>query len=709
MATQYWIGDFFVDLSRNQITKDQHQQMLAPKALAVLTVLAEHQGEVVSQDALLDKVWQDTVVTPNTLQRSIAQLRKALGDDSKTQRLIKTHAKQGYSLECEVRWQDQSDNSDAIAEQESVVMIPSVVDLNSNNTKAHKTNAFSFNLKWIPIALVVIASALVGARFLGKPQRSAQMFSQLRSLTATDDKEFDATYTPDGQYIVFHRYLEQLCINKLWAKHIESQQEIQLTLEWTNSEGHSISPDGKQVAFLAKEDCDAQYCYNLMALDFHKALQSPQQPSQILQCKNTALSKPIWLSNDRIALMQRASNRWKLISFSLSQNQSKDLYVLDEGNLIDYAFSMQHDRIAVISIHADRQHYIDMLTPQGDLVSSHVIERPAEIAKYRPLRPNFDPLSEQLVFSTGRQLFTLSFEGKVSKIDLPFADFMMRPFFHPDGKRLLMIKGPYDSDVVRYPLEQLDQAKTVSVADSFERSNHGDDHGMFQPDGDLIAFWSARSGEDQVWLSAGHGPQQLTQFPLDTYIRGFDWAADGDAVLVNANGVLFKVGLDGSQQRYELGHPVLKLFQWHSAQNTALVLLGVEGITKLASCDLNTLAFREIKDGSVNWAQKTADGRLIYKDTLNRFWAPGPAEDQHIEALDGQGKRNEKFLVQGNRIYAINEDHQIWSYDLDTAAFEVLGEVNQDIDYLTDINEDELLMSLKVSAKKEVVELVLGE
>ena len=60
--------------------KKSNRQIIAPKALAVLTYMAENQGRVISYDELLSaKVWPDTVVTPNTLQRSIAQLRKVLG------------------------------------------------------------------------------------------------------------------------------------------------------------------------------------------------------------------------------------------------------------------------------------------------------------------------------------------------------------------------------------------------------------------------------------------------------------------------------------------------------------------------------------------------------------------------------------------------------------------------------------------------------
>ena len=55
MTEQYWIGDFFINLPRNQITHDEHTQALPPKALAVLTYLAKHQGDVVSQEDLLNQ------------------------------------------------------------------------------------------------------------------------------------------------------------------------------------------------------------------------------------------------------------------------------------------------------------------------------------------------------------------------------------------------------------------------------------------------------------------------------------------------------------------------------------------------------------------------------------------------------------------------------------------------------------------------------
>ena len=107
MSKPYWVNDYLVDLSRNQISFQDDDIAIPKKALAVLTVLAENSGKVVSHDMLMDTVWRTSVVAPNTLQRSIAQLRKAFGDDSKQQSMIKTHAKQGYSLEAKVKWLDE--------------------------------------------------------------------------------------------------------------------------------------------------------------------------------------------------------------------------------------------------------------------------------------------------------------------------------------------------------------------------------------------------------------------------------------------------------------------------------------------------------------------------------------------------------------------------------------------------------------------------
>lgn len=715
MTKQYWINDFFIDVSRNQITQKEHPQTIPPKALAVLTYLAEHQGRVVSQDELLDHIWPDTVVTPNTLQRSIALLRKALGDDGKVQTFIKTHAKQGYSLECDVRW--NLDPGPTVTRDEPEDQQP------TNTQEPHRHKPATAPRPGLKLLLALVVVVLLGllTRSHWLPETSSTMrIEHIRSLTATDDKEFDPSYTPDGEHIVFHRYQEKLCVNHLWAKHTDTQNEVRLTKDWGAYGRHSFSADGTELVFLATQACDQPSsqtdCYDLVRLDFQKALKSPQQPEVMLQCQNTTVNKPIWLNNHEVTLLQLVSGRWKLISYSMERNQSTTLFELPDGNILDYAYSPSEDLLAVISIHEDGRHYLEMLKPDGQLLSSHLIERLPEIPPYRPLSPNFAPLNQQLVFSTGRQMFTLSYEGQVNKIDTAFADKVMQPEFHASGKKLLMIKGPYDSDVVQLPLSQLNTDTSdhplnpLSPAFTpFERTNLGENDAQFQPGGDLIAFWSERSGEGQIWISDGQQTRQLTGFPTDNYIRGFDWAHDGQSLLVNVNDTLIQVFLDASTENHTLDFPVLRLYQWDSQHNSVLVMTRKQGVYRFTEYDLNQARIITSHDKPILWGRKTEQGQLIYKDTNGHFWKPGAVEDQRLDRLNHLRSKTKSFVLHDSVIYAIDEDHRLWSYDLMTDTFALLADVGKAVDSITDVNPTHLLFTVQVAAKKEVVELTVGQ
>jgi len=725
MALQYWVGDFFVDLSRNQVTQKTQSQTIAPKALAVLTYLAENQGRVVSYDELFSQVWPDTIVTPNTLQRSIAQLRKVLGEDSKLQSYIKTHAKQGYSLECDVRWHDETESTIPNSSQENIVdeilISAANSDIQTVTNSADRSKPSKPGVRLVSLIFGIIILGFIGYKFLAPTQPSPYFFGELRSLTATDNKEHSGIYSPDGEYIVFNRYSEALCSSSnVWAKSTKTQQEIQLTNNVGLYGSLSFSKDGKKLAFIETENCNKPInqmdCYKLMTLDFEKALLAPQSPKLLMECKNSRIAKSTWLNNNNVALLQKFSDTWQLASYSIEDHKTTVIYSLEDGNLIDYDYSVKDDLFALTSVHNDGHHYIEILKPDGQVLSSHQIEYPKEIIKTRFIYPNFTPTNGQLIFSTGRQLFTLSFEGEITNISLPLDEPMGSPIFHPDGKRMLMIKGIWDSDIATITRSQLTQTsagQTLTKANNhysiIERSILEEDNAIFQPNGELIAYKSRRSGDHQIWITDGSGSQQLSHFPMDSFIYGLDWAADGKSLLVNANGTLTQLTLDSKQKSFPLEYPVVQLFQWDSVNNSALLLIRIKGILKFVEFNLTNSDIRIINDKKVKWALKSESGQLIYSDHMGRFWQPGPAEDQLIEALEGKGAAKQLFKIKGNVVFGINDEFQLWSYDLSEDKFELLGNMPKNIDSITDINQTDILLSIRITAKKEVAELTLRQ
>jgi TolB-like protein/DNA-binding winged helix-turn-helix (wHTH) protein len=82
----------------NAISKDGASDRLEPKAMEVLVCLAEHVGEVVTKEVLLQSVWPDTFVADDALKHYISELRRVFRDDAREPRIIQTIPKRGYRL-----------------------------------------------------------------------------------------------------------------------------------------------------------------------------------------------------------------------------------------------------------------------------------------------------------------------------------------------------------------------------------------------------------------------------------------------------------------------------------------------------------------------------------------------------------------------------------------------------------------------------------
>jgi TolB-like protein/DNA-binding winged helix-turn-helix (wHTH) protein len=80
--------------------------------MRLLLCLAEHAGEVVSIDDLLNQVWPDVTVAPDSVYQAVTSLRRLLGDDPKQPSYIETVPRLGYRMIATVSpWADPSDAS----------------------------------------------------------------------------------------------------------------------------------------------------------------------------------------------------------------------------------------------------------------------------------------------------------------------------------------------------------------------------------------------------------------------------------------------------------------------------------------------------------------------------------------------------------------------------------------------------------------------
>src|SRR5436305_10295939 len=89
-------GHFRLDLTNECLWQGTRAISLRPKAFAVLKLLVERPGLLVTKQQVLEKVWPDTFVGDAVLKDSIRQLREALDDDAGSPNYIETAHRRGY-------------------------------------------------------------------------------------------------------------------------------------------------------------------------------------------------------------------------------------------------------------------------------------------------------------------------------------------------------------------------------------------------------------------------------------------------------------------------------------------------------------------------------------------------------------------------------------------------------------------------------------
>ncbi|MCW2003561.1 DNA-binding winged helix-turn-helix (wHTH) protein [Xanthomonas arboricola] len=95
---RFRLGPLLVEPERLTLIGDGESITLEPRMMEVLVALAERAGEVISAEQLLIDVWHGSFYGDNPVHKTIAQLRRKLGDDSRQPRFIETIRKRGYRL-----------------------------------------------------------------------------------------------------------------------------------------------------------------------------------------------------------------------------------------------------------------------------------------------------------------------------------------------------------------------------------------------------------------------------------------------------------------------------------------------------------------------------------------------------------------------------------------------------------------------------------
>ena len=188
----------------------------------VLVYLCRRPGVVVSTDDIIDSVWGGRPMGDNPVYKSVAKLRRALGDDASSPTYIATIAKKGYRL------------------------VANVVDASPDSPRATAVEpVVSPVRRFLPVAIGVVFGVVLAAALLWRPQPEPL---ELQSVSNFRGSHSQPSFAPDGRSIAFINTIDGAA--HVWMLGPDQSAPRQLTRGEFDAFRPRWSPDGESILFM---------------------------------------------------------------------------------------------------------------------------------------------------------------------------------------------------------------------------------------------------------------------------------------------------------------------------------------------------------------------------------------------------------------------------------------------------------------------------
>lgn len=98
----YRFDAFELDRSKAELRRDGRPVAVEPQVFALLLLLAENRERLVTRDEIVEKVWDGRAVSESAIDSRVKSARRALGDDGRAQRFVRTVHGRGFRFVADV-------------------------------------------------------------------------------------------------------------------------------------------------------------------------------------------------------------------------------------------------------------------------------------------------------------------------------------------------------------------------------------------------------------------------------------------------------------------------------------------------------------------------------------------------------------------------------------------------------------------------------
>ena len=478
--------------------------------MELLILLVERRDSLVARQEITDRIWgsKENGDTERSINTAIRKIRQALEDDTARPRFVETVVGKGYRFIAEV-----------------VEIRPAAAEPRTAPDNAIQEDVRSkrgAQIMWA-VAAVITGLAALGIVTAHRSRGAEPM--RVSPFTALPGSETGPTFSPDGNQVAFSWSSEDGSRQQLYVKVIGSQSLFRLTATADLDSDPSWSSDGRWIAFL-RQSAGQQAALFVMS-------SSGGAARRLYQLSSPIHFQPSWSPDAN----------WLAILDSDSHDAPPSIFLLgvqsgEKRRLTRAVPTTDGDWGPAISPDG---RMVAFLRNSGRLGSSLIFSlridrnglplgQPTQIQTDRVdcngLQWSPDGLS--LICAANGSLRKIPAKGGPAE-PLPFKD-AAQVCLSRRGNRMVYVESIHDTDIFRLPgVGQVGTPRTLIS------STRMDGAPQYARDGQRIAFVSARSGSEQIWVSDSEGQNPVQRTSIAGGAGCPRWSPDGHQIAFDSS------------------------------------------------------------------------------------------------------------------------------------------------------------------------------